>query len=73
MALLNTWNRIIRPWTGDPIRSLRNLGQSKRADRDSSPSPAGATDVVFAVTHTDANDDGDWLTTAVYLNYQETR
>jgi hypothetical protein len=39
----------------------------------SSPSPAGATDVVFAATHTDANDDGDWLTIELFLNDQWAR
>jgi hypothetical protein len=43
------------------------------ADRASSPSPGAATEVVIAATHTDANDDVDWLTTALFLDYQEAR
>jgi probable HAF family extracellular repeat protein len=42
-------------------------------DGSSSPSPAGATDGAFAETHTDANDDGDWLTPALFLNDQWAR
>jgi probable HAF family extracellular repeat protein len=43
------------------------------AARASSPSLARATDVGLAGTHTDAKDDGDWLTTALFLDDQEAR
>jgi hypothetical protein len=38
-----------------------------------SPSPAEATDVVFAEIHTGANDGDDWLTPALFLNDQWAR
>jgi probable HAF family extracellular repeat protein len=39
----------------------------------SSPLPAEVTDVAFAETHTGANDDGDCLTPAMFLNDQWAR